>query len=257
MTYEDIIERFDLHPVSGFLPSRGADEPMPEAWRDWETLATALPTRLAEGDRSWREEMVAGPEKWIEGLNPAQQKRGMLLLSFLSHAFLHQAGPRPTVLPAPLAIPWTQVARQLGRLPVITHASMVLENWRLIDPEGEMEPENLQCLIQFVPDRQHDWFFCLTSMVEYVGGPAVGEMIRLREEGPKLSSENLKHMLGLFEEKLQAMTAMLLRMGEHLEPDFFYHQLRPYIASIENVTYEGVIPAIHSYHGGSAAQSSL
>ena len=46
-------------------------------------------------------------------------------------------------------------------------------------------------------------------------------------------------------------------MYSECEPQVFFHQLRPFIESFENVRYHGVEPELHSYAGGSAAQSSL
>jgi len=40
------------------------------------------------------------------------------------------------VLPAPLAVPWQKVADMLEMQPVLTHAAVVLWNWRLLYKDG-------------------------------------------------------------------------------------------------------------------------
>ena len=47
-------------------------------------------------------------------------------------------------------------------------------------------------------------------------------------------------------------------MYEHCQAEIFFQTIRPYLASFQNVIFEGVddLP-VRNYHGGSAAQSTL
>ena len=57
---------------------------------------------------------------------------------------------------------------------------------------------------------------------------------------------------------IDELTETFLRMREGCRPDAFYERVRPYLASLESVRYPTPKGSeVRSYHGGSAAQSSL
>ena len=54
------------------------------------------------------------------------------------------------------------------------------------------------------------------------------------------------------------MNASLNKMVAQLDPEFFYHKIRPFLSSFVEIEFQGVEhKPVRSYAGGSAAQSSL
>lgn len=53
------------------------------------------------------------------------------------------------------------------------------------------------------------------------------------------------------------MTHTIGRLYDHCSPDFFYHELRPFIGFPENgVIYSGISPDVKTYRSGSGAQDT-
>lgn len=57
-----------------------------------------------------------------------------MVLSFLSHFFIHSTFPSQSTVPAQLAVPWVEVSERLGVPPVLNYADTTLWNWSMLDP---------------------------------------------------------------------------------------------------------------------------
>ncbi|RMG20650.1 MAG: hypothetical protein D6730_19390, partial [Bacteroidetes bacterium] len=156
-----------------------------------------------------------------------------------------------------LAVPWVEVAGRLGRLPILSHASLVLHNWRLKEAAGPFRAENLSALLQFTSYPDESWFYVATAEVEMAGGQVPALLLAMRQAATAGNEDALALHLEALATQLAAMRLSLARMRQGCRPTIFYQHIRPYLASFTAVTYEGVEPAVRSYHGGSAAQSSL
>ena len=183
-------------------------------------------------------------------------ERAMLLLSAIAHAYV-KCQEKDYYLPPQVALPWTVVARKLGRHPVLSHASLVLQNWHRKDKQQSFELKNLQTAISFTGTPSESWFFLLTAQIEKVGAEAIPiflESIQFAKQGQlRMASTTLEQAIPI----LRSLLETLQQMYAGCDPQVFFHQLRPFIDSFVEVKYKGVTPEIHSYAGGSAAQSSL
>ncbi|MEM6803151.1 MAG: hypothetical protein AAF696_17225 [Bacteroidota bacterium] len=255
--FTDIYQKFSIHPEWGFLPAFTPLESLGPEFKVWDALAPKLPDLIKEQRvKSSLEKLPAFPLDKLHTQN--EQERAMLLLAHYASAYVGELGERRDHLPANLAVPFAQLADSLGRPAIVHHMTNVMYNWRKIDPAGAFIAENLEALISFNGTKGESWFYNLTAEIEYVGAPALADIIFIREEGNKASEEVLIQHFESLLKYLKAMTASLSKMTERLEPEAFYHKVRPFLSSFVDIKFEGLTENhIRSYAGGSAAQSSL
>jgi indoleamine 2,3-dioxygenase len=253
----DVLENmsFDVSETRGFLPP---DDPLTilEDYAEWETIATQLSALI--NARKLREAVAALPVISTQRLQTrAQWERAMLVLSCLGHGYLREAADDCREIPAQIAVPWCEVAAELGRPPVLSHGSIVLRNWRRIDPEGPIALGNLATLLQFHGGLDEAWFYLVTVEIEAIGARGVFHLIEAVLDADRGAFENVTSHLAIATEVMDEMSACLLRIHERCDPYIFYRRVRPFLSSLEAVAYRGVTPEVQSHHGGSAAQSSL
>ena len=287
-----------MAPGRGFLPADSpegapslAEEEDPGARalgssphrRVWEGLVRELPALLHAGRvRRTLEAMPqldAGPEALAEGDLP----RALQLLGFLGNAYVFAAaepapggaagpGVAPRV-PAALAVPWCRVAARLGVPPTLSHASVVLRNWRRLDRAGPVALGNLAAPCQMLGGMDEAHFYLATVEVEACGAPglfaavAAQEVAAAAEAGTVDAAAAAAAVAGLLAEvaaSLAGMRAALARLPARCTPEVFWLRVRPFLAGWrgnpalpDGLVYEGVWPEPRRFYGGSAAQSSL
>lgn len=223
-------------------------------------LAGRLRTELLRRVPLLGTERLASEPEW---------RRAYLILSLLSHMYIWAGGDAHvvTVLPAVLARPWCETAQHLGLPPVLTHAAVVLWNWRLIDAGGAICTDNLAVLHVMVGGLDEAWFYLVTVELEAYGGRALRHITdaleaacRGGQDAVAVVTQSLEGLRGV----VQDMTRCLDRMREHCDPHVFFTKVRPFLAGWKGSTampngliYEGVDPKPKFYSGGSAAESCL
>ena len=257
MDVEGILKHHDVDPTRGFLPAIDPPSSLPSAYEPWQKAAGMF----MQDQRKARSIIEALPELDPQPLlnNPSTAGAAMLLLSVLGSGHVHAGESSATQVPACISRPWSRVAGALERPMIISHASIVLDNWS-IRPGGELErPETLDTLVRFAGGRDEDWFYLVTVSIEAVGARVLPLMIRTR-----LSLEDGDHTLVLrcleeLAETVEAIRGLLNRMEEYCRPRIFYDHVRPYLSGWPEpgVVYEGVTDQPQRLFGGSAAQSSL
>ena len=251
-----ILIKFDVDPDRGFLPSSDPILKLPTKYDAWEDLAENLTAYLNAGTFRQRIEVlpVIADPYFISSL---ELERAMLLLSFFAHAYVH--GPEVPVkhIPPSIAIPWVKVADELGKKPILSHSSVVLNNWRRLDDTRPIQLDNLATLCQFEGSSDESWFYLVTVEIERVGARAIPLIL---ESMRHASEKNYAAAAGSLQEAnpiLRNLTEVLLKMYSSCDPHVFYTHVRPYLASFEDIDYRGTDLELQSHHGGSAAQSSL
>ncbi|KAG0238059.1 hypothetical protein BGW42_007613 [Actinomortierella wolfii] len=263
-----VLEDYDISPVTGFLP---VEEPLARLsdpyFAPWEEvfdqfngllLANRLRQRCNELPILDASRLKTKPE----------QRRAYLMLCFLSHGYVwgkHEVASE--TLPASLAVPWQKVADMLELQPVLTHAAVVMWNWRLLYKDGPRDLSNLETLATASGSSDESWFFLVTTAIEARGAPALSKILKAIQAA---RDDNMTALTAELEEIRVIITdlvAILRRMFEKCDPYVFYWKVRPYLAGWENmaeaglpngVRYEGVDNgAYKKLAGGSAAQSSL
>ncbi|NET60546.1 MAG: hypothetical protein F6K47_31735 [Symploca sp. SIO2E6] len=250
----------------GFLPSSDPIESLGNEFRPWESLANSLPKVLvAEQLHSYLAEL---PTIDVSGLtSPMALERAMLILSYLSHAYIWTSTPTPTTLPSKLAIPWAKVAAKLQRPPVLSYASYTLHNWKRLDKTQPVELGNIVLLQNFLGGIDEEWFILVHVDIEAKAAPIVQSMPLCLEAIDEGNLEKLETNLNRIYEALQTMCNTLERMPEHCDPYIYFNRVRPYIHGWkanpvlpDGLIYEGVA----EYHnqpqklrGETGAQSSI
>jgi indoleamine 2,3-dioxygenase len=253
----DVLESmgFSVSAERGFLPEHDPLRRL-DGYPQWEAIASQLSDLI--NARQLRFAVDALPLLGADDLASADEwERAMLILSCLGHAYLRERDDGCARIPEQIARPWIQVAAYLGRPPVLSHASVVLRNWRRIQPDGPIALGNLAPLLQFHGGLDEAWFYLVTVEIEAIGAKAVFALV-----GAALAAEaedwiGLGAHLSRVAEVIDEMSGCLLRVQERCDPYIFYQRVRPFLSSLEGVTYEGVDSPPQSHHGGSAAQSSL
>ena len=166
-----ILNKFDVDPRRGFLPSQDPLQRLPYArYHLWEDLGDDLPkllgARLGQAREPLRQLPVLATDKLV---TDAELRRAHLLLCLFAHAYVW-GGPQPIdVIPEGIARPLWEVSKRLGMPPVLGHPSIVLYNWRRLDSEADICMENLSTLNNFFDGRDESWFYLITVEVEARG----------------------------------------------------------------------------------------
>ncbi len=292
---QDLAE-YQVSPERGFLPTDDPQCRLPPAFSIWEEIAQDLPKLLVAnqlrrvidemplislGDvgrapppapRSPRQrgpiEYVAQPPPAVSGAlgGAAAWERAMLLLSYFGHGYVWGSDPPSRSIPAALAIPWHQVAQQLGRPPVLSYASYALHNWRRIDPNGPIALGNIALLQNFLAGLDEEWFVIVHVDIEAKAGRGLVAAIESQEAAESNDPGALRHHLEDLGDALAAMYQTLDRMPEGCDPYIYYHRVRPYIHGWKNhpvltegLVYEGVgeYAGPQQFRGETGAQSSI
>lgn len=246
---------FQVSEARGFLPEADPLQRL-DAFPAWEAVASDL-SHLINASRV-REAVLALPVMDTARLNTvAEQERAMMLLSFMGHAVLRDRPGAPQSIPAQIAVPWCALAAALDRPPVLSHASVVLNNWRRIDPDGPIALGNLATLVQFHGGLDEAWFYLVTVEIEAIGARGVHHLLEAALSAERGDLQGAASHLTQAAATLAQMTTSLEKLYERCDPYIFYQRVRPFLSSLDEVEYEGVTPRRQSHHGGSAAQSSL
>jgi indoleamine 2,3-dioxygenase len=240
-----LLAKFDVHPVRGFLPAEDPllRLPQPEL-QPWENLVADLPALLSAVQA--RQPLAALPVLPTALLqNERQKRRALLILSMLCHAFVWGDPDKPVdVIPAGIAVPLWQLGRELGVPPLLTHLSIVLYNWRRLDPQGPISINNLTTACQFLGGQDEAWFYLITAEIEAHGGAAMGPLLQAQEAVvaaqsavQQQSAAELAAALKQLEACLlavavcvDAMRGALKRMTRGCHPYAFYHRVRPFLS---------------------------
>lgn len=252
---------FDLS--HGFLPNHDPIHTLPPVFSDWEAMAIELPKRLMS--EHFRKMILDLPPFDVHQLKTdADHERAMLLLSYLSHAYVWGAAKPVDRLPEILARPWDAVAKKVGRPPVLSYASYALYNWKRLNPKNPIALNNIVLLQNFLGGEDEEWFILIHVDIEAKAIPALQLMIPVIEAAEKNEIETVVLQLECILEALTAMCRTLDRMPERCDPYIYFNRVRPYIhgwkdnpALPNGLIYEGVSEKPLFLKGETGAQSSI
>ena len=262
-----------ISPKYGFL---SADAPLtrfPKAYYEpWDSIANELPALIKSG--SLQKAVANLPLLEIEKLETEfEYRRAYVVLAFIIHA--HVWAPsfssRPTEdVPPQLAEPFLQICEYLGMEPVVSYAGLVMWNWQLLNGGG-MDLENMEVLTSFTGTRGEAAFYHVPVLTEYEGGA----LVHLLLDAIAACSARRDGWVRIVVDALEAASECFVRMGGQmgklyslLEPEFFYHEHRPFMAGGKGMEEKGLQRGMVFHRvngevlekklvGGSAVQSSL
>lgn len=251
-----LLSEYNVDFHKGFLPANDPLLALPKQYQAWEDLAANFTAYINAGVIRERIDELPNLEDLHFNSTP-ELERAMLLLSYFAHAYVHLSPDSRSYIPESISIPWINVTQELKRNPILSHSTIVLYNWRRLDPAKPIQMDNLATLCQFHGGLDESWFYLITVEIEQVGAKAIPLLLevinQVEQEDYTAAANTLEQAL----EPLQAITKVLERMYENCDPHIFYLRVRPFLASFEKIEYRGTNLPLQSYHGGSAAQSSL
>ena len=158
------LQEFEIDPERGFLPSPDPLDDLPTEFEPWEAIAHELPKRLVAG--KGRSAVKSLPLLDAAKLSDdPQRRRAMQILSFLGHAYMWGESEPVDQIPACLAVPWFEIAKHLGRPPVLSYPSYALDNWRRIDPKDPIALGNIVLVQNFLGGLDEEWFILVQSLL--------------------------------------------------------------------------------------------
>lgn len=247
----------DIDPERGFIPGADPLTALSGPFAAWDRLGERLPLLTMTGRTV--EALRALPvldAALLEG--EAERRRALMLLAGFANAWMALA-PGDPVIPRGVAVPLIAVADALGQAPISTHATIVLGNWRRLDPDLPLTLENVDTLLSFRGSIDEKWFFLSTLGVELAGAPMIPRLVAAVEAAELGDHGWLARELAHVAVTLGQVTTAFMRVRESCEPYIFYHHVRPYLAGwpAPGAVYEGTGVGPVQHTGGSAAQSSL
>ncbi len=188
-------------------------------------------------------------------------ERLMLLYSLLANAYIYTPDyPTLQRIPAGLAQPLYQISQMIERPPILTYASYALNNWRRIDPQGEIALGNIELLQPFRGGRDESGFILVHIDIEARAAQALKGIQTGWQAAENEDHQELAHALQDVNEGLWAMMRTFGKMPEYCDPDVYYWKVRPYMFGFNDITYDGVSAfnsQPQSFRGQSGAQSSV
>jgi indoleamine 2,3-dioxygenase len=257
---------YEVDGDRGFLPVPDPLDRLPHDFSPWEEMGRELSKLLMSGKvRSFIKDMPLLDATRLR--DDRERRRAMVILSFLGHAYVWGEKETVSSIPACLALPWHQLARMLGRPPVLSYASYALDNWRRLDPSRPIELGNIVLLQNFLGGQDEEWFVVIHVAIEAKAGSALAAIVAAQRAVIDDRPEVVASQLATISRTLEAMHEILLRMPERCDPYVYFRRVRPYIHGWANhpglpagMIYEGVEDysgIAQSFRGETGAQSSI
>ena len=261
------LSNFDISSEQGFLPADPREDvpdcaPLNELGHELPKLLSARRVR-AFIDR--QPALVSSlPSSW----HGQDYRAAMRILSFAGHAYVWESPEHPAdSLPPQLAQPWYEVARRLGRPPVLSYASYALDNWRRLDPSNPIALDNIVLLQNFLGGLDEEWFVVVHVQIERQAGRGLAGLLQAMNGAALDHGSDVLTGLRTLAHAQTEMRDTLLRMKERCDPYVYYTRVRPYIHGWKNspslpngLRYQGVTAyAEHPqlFRGETGAQSSI
>jgi indoleamine 2,3-dioxygenase len=258
---------FDISPEQGFLPPdpREHVDSCPALNDLGQNLPKLLSARRVRPFIDAQTGLLDSiPASWQE----EDYRAAMRILSFAGHAYVWESPDHPAgSLPAQLAQPWYEVARRLGRPPVLSYASYALDNWRRLDRDRLIAIDNIVLLQNFLGGLDEEWFVVVHVQIERQAGPGLAGLLQAMQGAARDREAEVVNGLKALASAQTDMRDTLLRMKERCDPYVYYTRVRPYIHGWKNspaltggVLYSGVsayADGPQAFRGETGAQSSI
>ena len=193
-----------VNPDRGFLPAQDPLKQLPAPFKAWEGVARQLP-KLMASDQLHRTIVDLPPFPRNEIHDHREMERAMVLLSYLGHAYVW-GGLRPaTVLPARLAVPWHDVAEDLGRPPVLSYSSYALHNYFRFDDTREIECGNIGLIQNFLGGIDEEWFILIHVDIERKAASALTVLHACLDAAETGNAEALEALLEQVDSSLRSV----------------------------------------------------
>lgn len=260
------LEEYDIDGEKGFLSSEMPPEALPnEYYAPWEKIATNIPQLVLTSQMKNAVENEL-PLLSVDQLTTLPElKRAYVLLTFMINAYVWSSNPPNEVVPDQLAQPLLQVSEKLGLPPIATYSSVVLWNYKVVDPSKPLNLENLTTGLTFTGSFDEAWFYLISVYFEKVGARCIEHGLKAVDAVNSADSAAFIDSMKQLAQGIDNLTAILNRMEEKCDPYVFYFRIRPFLAGWKNMAKAGLPNGVkygpqgefQEWAGGSNAQSSL
>jgi hypothetical protein len=279
MSEYDEIEQFDLSEY-GFLPSKCVDK-LPicleclkdvvdmirnNGYIDGHEDKYALLLKDFRNTINYIDDHNNIDEEDIFGLKPDEIKFVYSITSMIVNIYVWCEGVENTtyIIPRIIGVPWYASASYLYIAPSLTHASVDLYNWSLIDDKKDFSLDNLKSNYLMTRSSDEEWFYLIMVAIEGVSGEAIKTMYNLIVSKDEIDRIKTITSFSKINKALEESIDIISRMRERCNPKYFFNTLRIFLSGSNNEKYFPDGFKINnfkheriSYTGGSAAQSSL
>lgn len=246
----------------GFLPPQDPLTAFPSdsVYAGLDRIGAELPERLQDPEfRGWAESLDIPLWSSPGGDEQPLAQLYYVRVGFLASAYVNQIGvPRAHRLPANIARPLCSIADALDRPPILSYAGYALYNWYRLDPEGPVALGNIDTIQNFVELYDEHWFILVHVDIEARAAAILDAVMDLEEHAAFDDPASVNRCIARITDTVEDQIAVLERIPEHMSPDLYYTDFRPYIRYFDDVLYEGVDHhAPMSFRGETGAQSSV
>ena len=262
------LENYNVSQEYGFLPTIPAVAvQLPKALLGMQQMAASLPKLLTTG--KIRQAIANLPEinLYRETIDQMQLRRLMQIYSYLTHAYVWGEPTPIQILPRNIAVPFYQIAQQLGRPPILSYASYALDNWIRLDPSQPIAIGNIILGQNFLGGLDEDWFVLIHVDIEAKAAPALAAIPSILDGIKGDNAIAVVKALEKIKYAWQNINQTMNRMPEGCDPYIYYHRVRPYIHGWKNnptlpegLIYEGVDAyggKPQQFRGETGAQSAI
>jgi indoleamine 2,3-dioxygenase len=223
-----------------------------------DTLGHELPSLLEDpGFRKYACELRIPPLP-EGGLSLPQLRLYYVRLGFLASAYVNQVGQEPArVLPRNIAGPLCDVCARLRRPPILSYDGYALSNWKRFDPAGPIALGNIDTIQNFVHLYDEHWFILVHVQIEALAADILAAIAQVELALPRGDTGAIDAAVAEIAQTIWALTKVLRRIPEKMDPALYYKTFRPYIRFFEGVVYEGKDEAPLNFRGETGAQSSV
>ncbi len=238
------LEDYDVSQECGFLPTVSpASAQLPEAFGLLQQTAALLPKWLTTG--KIRQAIKSVPEVDVdqEILDEMQLRRLILLYSFLTHAYVWGEPTPAKILPRNIAVPFYKVSQKMGRPPILSYASYILDNWVRINDQEPIASGNIMISQNFLDALDENWFILIHLDIEVKAAPSLAAIPSILKGIERDDVSTVMSALTDIKNAWTNINAIMKRMPEGCDPYIFYNRIRPYLNGWKNnqVLPEGLI----------------
>ncbi len=255
------VEDFGLSPERGFLPLNDPIRKLQKTYWPWEEVAAEMPKLLIQNQLGHYVENL--PLLDARYLEDQELERAMMILSFMAHGDVFALQEKPkNIIKRNIAIPWCEVAKRLGRPPVLSYASYCLNNWKRLNEKDALELNNIAITQNFLGGIDEDWFILIHVEIERRAAPIFVAGLALKQHTEYYWAEKSEECLRIICATIKDINKTLARMTEKCDPYIYFNRVRPFIHGFRHypVVYEDVKEfkgEPQKFLGETGAQSSI
>ena len=277
---------FNVSAAHGFLPEVPALVTLPPTYEALQSVLDKMPVQLSNGEPGYLhfpgkiQEVANQIPNYVAQVNEESDIRIIQAL-YRGYAFLTSAytlepafqhfkqtgsyGKANNVLPTNIAQPFVAVSEKLKVFPWMDyHYGYSLGNYHKINPEGNLEWDNLNMCVKFSGQPDEAGFILLHIDINQFSPNLVGSVLETLESVESNSYVGVEEGL---DKNLETLTQMNIRRKEMWKASRWqhYNDFRVFIMGIkgneeifgEGVTYTGVWDTPQQFRGQTGAQDDI